>query len=78
MFFLTILVKDAQRLGYLVAGNPLRDRGEQDEFVDIRLDDGTEEEAAATATTLAEKYNLEYWELFRIVQVRGCHLTNGA
>jgi hypothetical protein len=78
MFFLTILVKDARRLGYLVAGNPLRDRGEQDEFVDIRLDDSSEETALVTATTLAEKYQLEYWELFRVVPVRGCHLVNGA
>jgi hypothetical protein len=46
--------------------------------VDIRLDDSTEETAVATATTLAEKYQLEYWELFRVIPVRGCHLVSGA
>ena len=61
-------------MGYLVAANPLRDRGELDEFVDIRLDDTTESQAVDTVVNLAERHNLTYWELFRVVSVRGCPL----
>jgi len=77
MYYLTILAKDARQIGYLVAESPFRDRGEQDQFVDIRLDKPTEAEAIFEATKLAERHQLEYWEVFRVIQVAGCHLTNG-
>ena len=77
MFFLTILKKDARQIGYLVAENPFRDSKEQDEYIDIRLDQPTEDDAVREALALVERHQLEYWEVFRVVQVKGCHLTNG-
>lgn len=65
-------------MGYLVAGNPLRDQGpEQDSFVDVKLDAKSKDEAIDIATKTALRYKLEYWELYQIVQVTGCDLTNG-
>ena len=77
MYFLTILKKDARRIGYLVAESPFRDSKEQDEHIDIRLDQPTEEEAVREATRFVEMYNLTYWEVHRITQVAGCPITNG-
>jgi len=77
MFFLTILKKDARRIGYLVAESPFRDSKEQDEHIDIRLDQSTEADAVLEATKFVERHNLSYWEVHCVVQVAGCHLTNG-
>ena len=62
-------------MGYLLALNPLRDRAEQDEFVDIPFEETDEPSAVKRATDLAQAFGLEYWELFQVVQVRGCHLS---
>lgn len=65
-------------MGYLIAENPLRDRPDTDEFIDIRLEGvHTVEGAKDYATETAVKYQLEYWELFQVVQITGCDLTNG-
>ena len=77
MFFLTILKKDARQIGYLVAENPFRDNKEQDEYIDIRLDQPTEEAAIHEATAFVLRHQIKYWEVHRIVQVAGCDLTNG-
>ena len=64
-------------MGYLIAENPLRDRPDTDEFIDIRLEARTQEDAIEYATQTARKYQLQYWELFQVVQITGCDLTNG-
>ncbi|MBK8924238.1 MAG: hypothetical protein IPM81_22565 [Saprospirales bacterium] len=77
MYYLTILKKDAREIGYLVAESPFRDSKEQDEHIDIRLDQTTEEEAVLEATKFVERHRLTYWEVHHVVQVAGCHITNG-
>ena len=64
-------------MGYLIAENPLRDRSDSDEFIDIRLEEKSREEAVDYATETAKKYQLQFWELFQVVQITGCDLTNG-
>jgi hypothetical protein len=29
------------------------------------------------ATKFVERHNLTYWEVHRVTQVAGCHITNG-
>jgi hypothetical protein len=41
------------------------------------LDQSTEEEAVLEATKFVERHNLTYWEVHRVVQIAGCHITNG-
>ena len=78
MYYLTLLKRDAREMGYLVAESPFRDpKEQQDEYIDIRLDQPTEEAAIHEASTLAKRYELEYWEVFHITQIGGCPLTNG-
>lgn len=77
MFILTILAKDARRLGYLVAANPLRDPGEQDQFVDLRLEAATEEDALQKAEQMAAEHALGFWELLRVSHIKGCSLIFG-
>ncbi len=59
---------------YLVPENPFRDRKENDEYIDIRLDATEESEAVGIATEMAEKHQLTYWEVSKIVQV-AFHMT---
>lgn len=65
-------------MGYLIAENPLRDSKESDESIDIRLEGvKTEEEAIEYAIETATKYKLQYWELFRVTQIKGWDMTSG-
>jgi hypothetical protein len=74
MYILKITVNDLLKKDLLVAApNPLRDPKEWDGFIDLRMEERTEETAVAKAIEMAAKYRLEYWELNQVVPVVGCH-----